>query len=52
MLGNYSIIIAESQFAEVPTPAGQLDQLGLDLLQHILAANREKYYDAALMDVE
>ena len=44
--------IAELQFTEVPTPAGQLDQLGIDLLQHILAANVEEYYDAALTDVE
>ena len=44
--------IAELQFAEVPTPAGQLNQLGIDLLQRILGANVEEYYDAALMDVE
>ncbi|KAF8668582.1 hypothetical protein AX14_006122 [Amanita brunnescens Koide BX004] len=44
--------IAELQFAEVPTPARQLDQLGIDLLQCILAANVEEYYEAALMDIE
>ena len=36
----------------MPTPAGQLDQLGIDLLQRILAANVEEYYDAALTEVE
>jgi hypothetical protein len=36
----------------VPTPASQLNQLGIDLLQCILAANVEEYYDAALTDVE
>ena len=45
------INIAELQFAEVPTPAGQLDQLGLDLLEQILAANMEKYYGDALTDI-
>ena len=44
--------IAELQFTEAPTPAGQLDQLGIDLLQRILAANVEEYYDDALTDVE
>ena len=46
------INIAELQFAEMPTPAGQLNQLRIDLLQHILAANMEEYYDATLTDVE
>ena len=46
------INIAELQFAEAPTPAGQLDQLCIDLLQRILAANVEEYYDAALTEVE
>ncbi|KAF8644845.1 hypothetical protein AX14_009343 [Amanita brunnescens Koide BX004] len=46
------INIAELPFAEMPTPAGQLDQLGIDLLQHILAANMEEYYNAMLTDVE
>ena len=36
----------------MPTPAGQLDQLEIDLLQHILAANMEEYYKAMLTDVE
>ena len=36
----------------MPTPADQLDQLGIDLLQCILAANVEEYYDAALTEVE
>ncbi|KAF8647186.1 hypothetical protein AX14_009024 [Amanita brunnescens Koide BX004] len=30
----------------------QLNQLGIDLLQCILAANVEKYYDATLTEVE
>ena len=46
------INIAELQFADAPTPARQLDQLGIDLLQRILAANVEEYYKAALTDVE
>ena len=46
------INVAELQFAEAPTPAGQLDQLGIDLLQRILAANVEEYYDTALTEVE
>ena len=36
----------------MPTPAGQLNQLGIDLLQRILAANMEEYYNAVLTDVE
>ncbi|KAF8671728.1 hypothetical protein AX14_005665 [Amanita brunnescens Koide BX004] len=44
--------IAELQFAEAPTPAGQLDQLRIDLLQCILAANVEEYYKAVLTDIE
>ena len=64
ILGTYSITIvqilssfmyvniAKLQFAEAPTPASQLDQLGIDLLQCILAANVEEYYDDALTEVE
>ena len=36
----------------MPTPARQLDQLRIDLLQCILAANVEKYYDAVLTNIE